>query len=302
MKKIVFTLLAVTSASALIGCGKTQPTTPSTPEPKQSFKSMAQDSALSSISMLNGASHAKGLRRQALTDAQKDSVLEKLDLVDELLKGDSIKSEEVATPEGDEYFGVYDTYYTLTINQIDGTTADYKFYYKETLEAPETEEEEEKAKETTKEKEEEEEVSSNLDGVVILGEKTYKMHGDKEVSKEGQEVEVEFSFVITDEETKEKVIVKHESETGGEETENEYSYARHDATGKLVEKVKIDFEQENNETEYFVKTMTNGDMKQYKFKFEEKDGQKFVKVKILENQEVVQAKLQVTETGYEFVD
>ncbi|MDD7181683.1 MAG: hypothetical protein PUH92_06095, partial [Bacilli bacterium] len=119
---------------------------------------------------------------------------------------------------------------------------------------------------------------------------------------EGQEVEVEYSFVITDEETKEKVIVKHESETGGDENENEYSFARHDATGILVEKVKIDFEQENNETEYSVKTMSNGDNKHYKFKFEEKGSQKFVKVKIIENQEIVEAKLQVTDTGYEFVE
>lgn len=293
MKKLVFTLVALSSAAALVGCGKTQTTIPEN-QPKQSFKSMAQDSALSSISMLN-TGYTKGLRRQALTDAQKTNLLSKLDLVDELLKGDTIKSEEVAIKEGDEYFGIYDVYYTLTVNQIDGATEDYKFYYKETLEAPEIDEEDEKD-------EEEEEVSSNLDGVVILGEKTYTMHGEKEVSKEGQEVEVEYSFVITDEETKEKVIVKHESETGGDENENEYSYARHDASGKLVEKVKIDFEQENNETEYSVKTMSNGDKKHYKFKFEEKGGQKFVKVKIIENQEVVQAKLQVTETGYEFVE
>lgn len=293
MKKLVFTLVALSSAAALVGCGKTQTTIPEN-QPKQSFKSMAQDSALSSIRMLN-TGYTKGLRRQALTDAQKTNVLSKLDLVDELLKDDTIKSEEVAIKEGDEYFGIYDVYYTLTVNQIDGTTEEYKFYYKETLEAPEIDEEDEKD-------EEEEEVSSNLDGVVLLGEKTYTMHGEKEVSKEGQEVEVEYSFVITDEETKEKVIVKHESETGGDENENEYSYARHDASGKLVEKVKIDFEQENNETEYSVKTMSNGDKKHYKFKFEEKGGQKFVKVKIIENQEVVQAKLQVTDTGYEFVE
>lgn len=295
MKKLVFTLVALSSAAALVGCGKTQTTIPEN-QSKQSFKSMAQGSALSSISMLN-TGYTKGLRRQALTDAQKTNVLNKLDLVDELLKGDAIKSEEVEVSEGDEYFGTYDKYYTLTVNQIDGNTEDYKFYYTETLEAPEADEDDDDKKD-----EEEEEVSSNLDGVVLLGEKTYKMHGEKEVSKEGQEVEVEYSFVITDEETKEKVIVKHESETGGDENENEYSYARHDATGKLVEKVKIDFDQENNETEYSVKTMSNGDKKHYKFKFEEKGGQKFVKVKIIENQEVVQAKLQVTDTGYEFVE
>ena len=295
MKKLVFTLVALSSAAALVGCGKTQTTIPEN-QPKQSFKSMAQDSALSSISMLN-TGYTKGLRRQALTDAQKTNVLNKLDLVDELLKGDAIKSEEVAVSEGDVYFGTYDKYYTLTVNQIDGNTEDYKFYYTETLEAPEADEDDD----DDKKDEEEEEVSSNLDGVVLLGQKTYKMHGEKEVSKEGQEVEVEYSFVITDEETKEKVIVKHESETGGDENENEYSFARHDASGKLVEKVKIDFEQENNETEYSVKTLSNGDKKHYKFKFEEKGGQKFVKVKIIENQEIVEAKLQVTDTGYEFI-
>ena len=294
MKKLVFTLVALSSAAALVGCVKTQTTIPEN-QSKQSFKSMAQGSALSSISMLN-TGYTKGLRRQALTDAQKTNVLNKLDLVDELLKGDAIKSEEVAVSEGDVYFGTYDKYYTLTVNQIDGNTEDYKFYYTETLEADEDDDDDDKKDE------EEEEVSSNLDGVVLLGEKTYKMHGEKEVSKEGQEVEVEYSFVITDEETKEKVIVKHESETGDDENENEYSFARHDATGKLVEKVKIDFEQENNETEYSVKAMSNGDKKHYKFKFEEKGGQKFVKVKIIENQEVVQAKLQVTDTGYEFVE
>lgn len=293
MKKLVFTLLALSSAAALIGCGNTRVSTPDI-QPMQSFKSMAQNSALSSISMLN-TGYTGALRRKALTDAQKKSVLDKLDLVDELLKDDVIKSEEVAIPEGDQYFGIYDKYYTLTVNQIDGATEDYKFYYKETLAALETEEKDEKG-------EEEEEVSSDLDGVVILGEKTYTMHGDKEVSKEGREIEVEYSFVITDEETKEKVIVKHESETDGEENENEYSYARHDATGKLVEKVKIDFEQENNETEYSVKTMSDGDKKRYKFKFEEKGGQKFVKVKIIENQETIEAKLKVADTGYEFVE
>ena len=293
MKKLVFTLLALSSAAALIGCGNTRVSTPDI-QPMQSFKSMAQNSALSSISMLN-TGYTGVLRRKALTDAEKKSVLDKLDLVDELLKDDVIKSEEVAIPEGDQYFGTYDKYYTLTVNQIDGVTEDYKFYYKETLAASEAEGKDEKD-------EEEEEVSSDLDGVVILGEKTYTMHGDKEVSKEGRETEIEYSFVITDEETKEKVIVKHESETDGKENENEYSYARHDAAGKLVEKVKIDFEQENDETEYSVKTMSDGDKKHYKFKFEEKDGQKFVKVKIIENQEVVEAKLRVTDTGYEFVE
>lgn len=297
MKKLVFTLVALSSAVALVGCGKTQTTIPEN-QPKQSFKSMAQDSALSSISMLN-TGYTKGLRRQALTDAQITNVLNKLDLVDELLKGNTIKSEEITVPEGDEYFGTYNKYYTLTVNQINGNKEDYKFYYTETLEAPEDDEDDD---DDDKKDEEEEEVSSDLDGVVLLGEKTYKMYGEKEVSKEGQEVEVEYSFVITDEETKEKVIVKHESETGGDENENEYSYARHDATGKLVEKVKIDFEQENNETEYSVKTMSNGEKKHYKFKFEEKGGQKFLKVKIIANQEIVEAKLQVTDTGYEFVE
>ena len=48
--------------------------------------------------------------------------------------------------------------------------------------------------------------------------------------------------------------------------------------------------------------MSNGENKHYKFKFEEKGSQKFVKVKIIENQEVIEAKLQVTDTGYEFVE
>ena len=48
--------------------------------------------------------------------------------------------------------------------------------------------------------------------------------------------------------------------------------------------------------------MSDGGKKHYKFKFEEKDGQKFVKVKIIENQEVVEAKLRVTDTGYDFVE
>lgn len=137
----------------MVGCGKTQTEIPGT-QPKQSFKSMAQDNALSSISMLN-TGHANVLRRQALTDAQKTSVLEKLDLVDELLKGDAIKSEEVAIPEGDEYFGIYVKYYTLAINQINGTAEDYKFYYKETFEAPEAEEDEKDEKDKEEEKEEE---------------------------------------------------------------------------------------------------------------------------------------------------
>lgn len=50
MKKLVFTLLTLSSAAALIGCSNPRNKTPDT-QPMQSFKSMAQNSALSSISM-----------------------------------------------------------------------------------------------------------------------------------------------------------------------------------------------------------------------------------------------------------
>lgn len=289
MKKLALTLLATASLFALASCNNNQNLVNNNNNTgKVSFKQMAENSAISGINMLNEPK-VLGNRAKALTDEQKQLVLSNLNLVDELLQGEPIKSEEVALKEGDQYFDEFDKYYTLTVNQIDGTKDAYKFYYKETLLGEEKEDDEH-------------EVSSRLDGMVVFDEGLetelrYKMLGNKEVETEGKEQEIEYTFTITSEkDPKNRVVVKQEKETGNGENENEYVYSKYDDKG-LVEKVRIEYELEGDEESYSVCNITKDNKSSMKYK---KEGNK-IKVIINNNGDLINAKLELVDGNYQFV-
>lgn len=112
------------------------------------------------------------------------------------------------------------------------------------------------------------EQESWIDGIVILGEDTYTIRGEKEI--DGDEVEVKFIYQISD---TTYVMVEQEKEAG----EQEFAY-------KLIENGATSYsyslEVEHNEVELKVKDKVNLSKLTMKFDLHIKDGTTYIRAKV----------------------
>lgn len=256
MKKL-FILLGL-GVLSLSGCDLNNPT--SNNANKASFKDMYSLSALSGINMLNMRS-APSLKKKAanLTEEDKTEILKKLEVVDNLISGNMITSEEENSDLAD-----YQKMYTISTSDLDGNTSSYRFYFNELIIADEDDND---ADEVDNEPE------FHLSGIVINNDVTYKMEGKKEI-EEG-EFEVEFKIMIDE---LNYVVVEQEIE----DNEEEYKYTSY-TDGKKTLEYELEFEVNKNKVEVEFKEKSGTSKKKTKFESVEKDGKKEVKISIEEN-------------------
>ena len=256
MKKL-FILLGL-GVLSLSGCDLNNPT--SNNANKASFKDMYSLSALSGINMLNMRS-APSLKKKAanLTEEDKTEILKKLEVVDNLISGNMITSEEENSDLAD-----YQKMYTISTSDLDGNTSSYRFYFNELIIADEDDNDDDEV---------DNEPEFHLSGIVINNDVTYKMEGKKEI-EEG-EFEVEFKIMIDE---LNYVVVEQEIE----DNEEEYKYTSY-TDGKKTLEYELEFEVNKNKVEVEFKEKSGTSKKKTKFESVEKDGKKEVKISIEEN-------------------
>lgn len=256
MKKL-FILLGL-GVLSLSGCDLNNPT--SNNANKASFKDMYSLSALSGINMLNMRS-APSLKKKAanLTEEDKTEILKKLEVVDNLISGNMITSEEENSDLAD-----YQKMYTISTSDLDGNTSSYRFYFNELIIADEDDNDDDEV---------DNEQEFHLSGIVINNDVTYKMEGKKEI-EEG-EFEVEFKIMIDE---LNYVVVEQEIE----DNEEEYKYTSY-TDGKKTLEYELEFEVNKNKVEVEFKEKSGTSKKKTKFESVEKDGKKEVKISIEEN-------------------
>lgn len=256
MKKL-FILLGL-GVLSLSGCDLNNPT--SNNANKASFKDMYSLSALSGINMLNMRS-APSLKKKAanLTEEDKTEILKKLEVVDNLISGNMITSEEENSDLAD-----YQKMYTISTSDLDGNTSSYRFYFNELIIADEDDNDDDEV---------DNEQEFHLSGIVINNDVTYKMEGKKEI-EEG-EFEVEFKIMIDE---LNYVVVEQEIE----DNEEEYKYTGY-TDGKKTLEYELEFEVNKNKVEVEFKEKSGTSKKKTKFESVEKDGKKEVKISIEEN-------------------
>ena len=136
----------------------------------------------------------------------------------------------------------YEHKMVISVTDIDGEMKSYVFHYNETFEDEETDDEEE-------DEDDNDERNSTLSGMMVVGEQTYSLTGEREVETGEESLEMIASI---DEEN--YVIIEYESETEDSEVETEFLSETY-VNGDMVKMTEIEFEREDDETElnlYFI--------------------------------------------------
>ena len=145
----------------------------------------------------------------------------------------------------------YNYEYVMTVTVDDDVVA--KMYYNQSALKTETEIDEDDGVV-------EENISCKLDGVIVYGEgenaKEYKIYGEKELEKEGDDTEFSVEFKTYKDEQN---YVQFTYSTEREENENETSYEFEIyKNGARIQKTEFEFEHENGRTEISL-TLVHGD-------------------------------------------
>ncbi len=269
MKKKLLALSALSLSMFMTGCDSTN--NDNKEYETLSFETMYDYSAISGINLLN-MNHMSGLQmKKTLTDTEKTEILDNLHVVENMISGDIVKSEEVtSTKEG------YEKMYTLTTTNFDGSHDIYTFYYNETIMNEIDDDDDDRDRENEQE--------MRMEGLVVMNDVEYQMFGQKEI--ENNEFEVEFKIKLDE---SNYVVIEQEMENN----EIEFEYTQYQNNKKVYE-TSIEFEKkrnENMEIEFEEKTSTS--KKEYRYKFIKEGSKQFVEVKINENNDITQAKIQV---------
>ncbi len=298
MKKSLLVLMSLVGIAGGLTLASCQNADKSQAKEVISFNDMYSTSAITGISVLN--SNGPVRKAKALTEDDKNKVIENYKLVEGLISDGITKTEETASDRAE-----FEKMYSITITNLDGSKETYKYYYTELSKPAEKEDDEDK---DDKKDSLEIEVESHLKGIVIMNDKEYQMDGKKELETEGNETEVEFTFNVVDPETQERVLIKQESETEDNETEEEFKYIKFDKNGRKIYEKELEIENENGKLEYELVERNNGVRKSYEYEIKTAaDGSKYVEAKIIEGKDVIRAEFKaVTDAegnvSYEFIE
>lgn len=270
MKKLQFALLAGLGLFSITACDSTYLNSKQENTEVLTFDHLYDYSAISGINLLStSATPGRMARRmqQNVTAEQKDELIQKLQIVEEMLT-DSIFRSELAESDREEF----ETMYTLTTRSFNDEDQVYIFYYNEIFKLD-------------KNGEKKNEQKSRLEGIVIYNDVEYQMIGEREV--EHDEIEMEFKVTLDEENY---VIMKQESESD----EQEFEYVQY-RNGEKVLQTEIEFEtnHEKNKMEIKFKEKSEEGTKEYKYEFKTIEDRKFVEIKIAENQEEIKVKIEI---------
>ena len=265
MKKLMLIALAAASVGIMASCsvsnslsngivGNTQSNT-------LDFKQIYSMSAISSISLFDNVGSVRGMRK-ALTDADKERIIQNFEMVEKLISNNAVVSEEKPST-----IAGYETMYEITITDLDNTQDVYTYHYNEVARKQERDEEE-----------------IYIEGIVIHDDVTYSLVGEKEL----EDNEVEMSFKVSlDQNT--FVTIEQESEDG----ENGFEYALFE-NGRKVYETELEYEVERGKIEYEFEEKSTSGTREYKFVTKNVNGQVFIIAEIKENGQTTYARFHLT--------
>lgn len=218
-------------------------------------------SVVSTVTALHGEGQESPTAQNGLTflNANEDpfEILSEIEALEPYLKlvetfmGGTGYSVEVRESEMEDYEHTM----VIAMKDITGETIHYTMHYNETI-----------VDETTDEDQDYEEYESVLEGIMVIGETTYTLYGEREVD-EGEE-ELQLTAKI-DDENYATLEYEHEYDQGETETEFLYELYRNNV---LVKSIEIDFEQDAEETEMSLKFLEGEKESEYDFEIEREDG------------------------------
>ena len=249
---------------------------------KLSFENMYNYSAVSGINLLSQTTSTTiAPKRQVLTQEEKDLILKNLQVVENMMSQGVVKSEEITSDRPE-----YETMYTLTASNLDGTKDVYTFYYNERLIEEEFDDGEL-------------EQEFRLEGLVVLDGMEYQMFGQKET--ENNEMEMSFK-VLKDE----RNYVEIEQEM--ENDEQEFAYTLYENGRKTYEtELEYEIDARKNKIEFEFSEKSDKDRKTYSYEYVTRKGKQYIYVKIKENGTTTAAVIEVVvdennQVSYTFVE
>ena len=278
MKKLaLFTLLTGFGLTMMTGCDQTKNNNQTL-----SFENMYNYSAVSGINLLSQTTSTTiAPKRQVLTQEEKDLILKNLQVVENMMSQGVVKSEEITSDRPE-----YETMYTLTASNLDGTKDVYTFYYNERLIEEEFDDGEL-------------EQEFRLEGLVVLDGMEYQMFGQKETEND----EMEMSFKVLKDE---RNYVEIEQEM--ENDEQEFAYTIYENGRKTYEtELEYEIDARKNKIEFEFSEKSDKDRKTYSYEYVTRKGKQYIYVKIKENGTTTAAVIEVVvdennQVSYTFVE
>jgi hypothetical protein len=278
MKKLaLFTLLTGFGLTMMTGCDQTKNNNQTL-----SFENMYNYSAVSGINLLSQTTSTTiAPKRQVLTQEEKDLILKNLQVVENMMSQGVVKSEEITSDRPE-----YETMYTLTASNLDGTKDVYTFYYNERLIEEEFDDGEL-------------EQEFRLEGLVVLDGMEYQMFGQKETEND----EMEMSFKVLKDE---RNYVEIEQEM--ENDEQEFAYTLYENGRKTYEtELEYEIDARKNKIEFEFSEKSDKDRKTYSYEYVTRKGKQYIYVKIKENGTTTAAVIEVVvdennQVSYTFVE
>lgn len=155
----------------------------------------------------------------------------------------------------------------VSYKDLSGNTLSYIMYYNQVLTDSETDDEDGEVEE-----------EFSIDGVMVIDEKDYVVHGERKIETEQGESENKTEFVVTLDNNR-TLRVKQSLEVEDDETEQKFSYSLYD--GKtLVESSTFSYESEQGETELKMSTLKDGKTQVVYFEKELKGDKEVIEIHV----------------------
>lgn len=117
----------------------------------------------------------------------------------------------------------------------------------------------------------------DITGIMLIGETEYPIRGEREVSTERGESEIETKFRVQISETSYMLVEQSQEDDGGE-TEQEFSYSLYE-NGKLKERSTFEYEEERGETELKMTSFKDGKSEIICFEKVQKKGREVIRLR-----------------------
>ena len=242
-----------------------------------------------SRSALNTGDKADKTHPSTITDADVAGIKDCLTMFEGILTS-GVKQTVTENNDTGEYA---DYAFVMTMNVPDtaGGYERFVMYYNEVETETETE---------IKNGVEESEVSTKLEGVMVVGDEAFDVSGEREVEKEGDEIESSIEFT-TKSRTHSDDFVKVSQSVENGEIEYEYEIYK---DGKKIRELEVEIEQDEfggAEREFSLKDKTGDTLNKTKYKAEKKADEDAFEIKFSTETATDSIIAKKTEGGYEFV-
>lgn len=155
----------------------------------------------------------------------------------------------------------------VSYKDLSGNTLSYIMYYNQVLTDSETDDEDGEVED-----------SFSIDGVMVIDEKDYVVHGERKIETEQGESENKTEFVVTLDNNR-TLRVKQNLEVEDDETEQKFSYSLYDGE-TLVESSTFSYESEQGETELKMSTLKDGKTQVVYFEKELKGDKEVIEIHV----------------------